>query len=191
MQDPQSGLLRKLLKVLKEDFGTIDILMHSLANGPEQTPIGNIKVRLSSAISASNYSYVSLLQHFIPIMNPGCAYISLTYVAFEKIIPGYGGGMSPAKAALESDTKVLEFEAGRKHKVRVNTISAGPLRSRAAKSIGFIDMMIDYSSENAPLMKEFSVVGIHVPCSRCYHVKRLTCEDKFDPKLPSQRVSLT
>ncbi|GKV50949.1 hypothetical protein SLEP1_g57626 [Rubroshorea leprosula] len=72
------------------------------------------------------------------------------------VIPGYGGGMSSAKAALESDTRVLAFEAGRKHKIRVNTISAGPLRSRAAKAIGFIDMMIDYSLANAPLQKELS-----------------------------------
>ena len=50
---------------------------------------------------------------------------------------GYGGGMSPAKAALESDTHVLAFKAGRKHKVKVNTISTEPLRSRAAKAIGY------------------------------------------------------
>ena len=55
---------------------------------------------------------------------------------------GYGGGMSSAKAALESDTKVLAYEAGRKYGVRVNTVSAGPLGSRAAKAIGFIDDMI-------------------------------------------------
>ena len=56
--------------------------------------------------------------------------------------PGYGGGMSSAKAALESDTRVLAYEAGRKYSIRVNTISAGPLGSRAAKAIGFIDDMI-------------------------------------------------
>ncbi|KAI9154104.1 hypothetical protein LWI28_020929 [Acer negundo] len=74
----------------------------------------------------------------------------------ERIIPGYGGGMSSAKAALESDTLVLAFEAGRKHRIRVNTISAGPLRILAAKAIGFIDMMIDYYLENAPLQKELT-----------------------------------
>ncbi|XWS56192.1 hypothetical protein CRYUN_Cryun09bG0065200 [Craigia yunnanensis] len=105
-------------------------------------------------LSASSYSFVSLLKHFLPIVNPGGASISLTYIASERIVPGYGGGMSSAKAALESDTRVLAFEAGRKRKVRVNTISAGPLRSRAAKAIGFIDMMIDYSLANAPLQKE-------------------------------------
>lgn len=62
----------------------------------------------------------------------------------SRLLPltGYGGGMSSAKAALESDTRVLAYEAGRKFGVRVNTISAGPLGSRAAKAIGFIDDMI-------------------------------------------------
>ena len=69
--------------------------------------------------------------------------------------------MSSAKAALESDTRVLAYEAGRKWGVRVNTISAGPLGSRAAKAIGFIDDMINYSSVNAPLHeKELSATEI-------------------------------
>ncbi|XP_063935096.1 enoyl-[acyl-carrier-protein] reductase [NADH], chloroplastic isoform X2 [Daucus carota subsp. sativus] len=143
---------------VKEDFGSIDILVHSLANGPEVTKplLETSRKGYLAAVSASSFSYISLLKNFIPIMNPGGSSISLTYIASERIIPGYGGGMSSAKAALESDTRVLAFEAGRKRKIRVNTISAGPLRSRAAKAIGFIDMMIDYSLENAPLQKELS-----------------------------------
>ncbi|XP_031489262.1 enoyl-[acyl-carrier-protein] reductase [NADH] 1, chloroplastic-like [Nymphaea colorata] len=148
--------VQEVAECVKCDYGTIDILVHSLANGPEVTKplLETSRGGYLAAISASSYSYVSLLKHFLPIMNPGGSSISLTYIASEKIIPGYGGGMSSAKAALESDTRVLAFEAGRKHKVRVNTISAGPLRSRAAKAIGFIDMMIDYSLANAPLPKE-------------------------------------
>ncbi|KAL5165865.1 Enoyl-[acyl-carrier-protein] reductase [NADH], chloroplastic [Glycine soja] len=124
---------------VKKDFGTIDILVHSLANGPEVSkPLSETSRKgYLAALSASNGSA-----------------ISLTYIASERIIPGYGGGMSSAKAALESDTRVLAFEAGRKKRIRVNTISAGPLGSRAAKAIGFIDMMIDYSFTNAPLQKE-------------------------------------
>ncbi|KAF5748787.1 enoyl- acyl-carrier-protein reductase [NADH] chloroplastic-like [Tripterygium wilfordii] len=150
--------VKEVAESVKQDFGSIDILVHSLANGPEVTKplLETSRKGYLAAISASSYSYVSLLQHFAPIMNPGGSSISLTYIASERIIPGYGGGMSSAKAALESDTKVLAFEAGRKHRIRVNTISAGPLRSRAAKAIGFIDMMIDYSSVNAPLQKELS-----------------------------------
>ena len=60
------------------------------------------------------------------------------------MLTGYGGGMSSAKAALESDTRVLAYEAGRKFQIRVNTISAGPLGSRAAKAIGFIEDMIRF-----------------------------------------------
>ncbi|XP_027158989.1 enoyl-[acyl-carrier-protein] reductase [NADH], chloroplastic-like [Coffea eugenioides] len=150
--------VKEVAESVKEDFGSIDVLVHSLANGPEVTKplLETSRKGYLAAISASSYSYVSLLKHFLPIMKPGGSSISLTYIASEKIIPGYGGGMSSAKAALESDTRVLAFEAGRKHKVRVNTISAGPLRSRAAKAIGFIDMMIDYSLANAPLQKELS-----------------------------------
>jgi enoyl-[acyl-carrier protein] reductase I len=59
--------------------------------------------------------------------------------------------MSSAKAALESDTRTLAFEAGRRHGVRVNAISAGPWASRAASAIGFIDTMIEYVKANAPL----------------------------------------
>ncbi|XP_047325414.1 enoyl-[acyl-carrier-protein] reductase [NADH], chloroplastic-like [Impatiens glandulifera] len=150
--------VQEVAESVKEDFGSIDILVHSLANGPEVTKplLETSRKGYLAAISASSYSYVSLLRHFVPIMNPGGSSISLTYIASERIIPGYGGGMSSAKAGLESDTKVLAFEAGRKHKIRVNTISAGPLRSRAAKAIGFIDTMIDYSMANAPLQKELS-----------------------------------
>jgi enoyl-[acyl-carrier protein] reductase I len=72
-------------------------------------------------------------------------------MAGERVIPGYGGGMSSAKAALESDTRVLAYEAGRKYGVRVNTISAGPFASRAASAIGIIDKMVDYCAANSPL----------------------------------------
>lgn len=141
---------------VERDVGKIDLLVHSLANGPEVTKplLETSRNGYLAALSASAYSYVSMLQHFAPLMNPGGAAISLTYIAAERIIPGYGGGMSSAKAALESDTRVLAYEAGRKHSIRVNAISAGPLGSRAAKAIGFIEKMITYSYENAPQQKE-------------------------------------
>ena len=64
-----------------------------------------------------------MVQRFGPLMRPGGSFVSLTYMASERVIPGYGGGMSSAKAALESDTRVLAFEAGRKWGHRVNAIS--------------------------------------------------------------------
>lgn len=134
------------------DFGTIDFLVHSLANAPEvkKPLLDTSRSGYLAALSASSYSFISLIQHFGPLMPHGSA-LSLSYIASERAIPGYGGGMSSAKAALESDTRMLAYEAGRRWNLRVNVISAGPLGSRAAKAIGFIDKMIAYSYANAPL----------------------------------------
>ena len=144
-----------LVKRFTDDFGEhpIDIVVHSLANGPEvKKPLLEVtRNGYLAAVSASAYSMVSMVQHFGPIMRPGGSFNSLTYMASERAIPGYGGGMSSSKAALESDTRLLAFEAGRKWGVRVNTVSAGPLASRAASAIGIIEKMVAYCSENSPL----------------------------------------
>lgn len=146
----------EVVEAVGRDFGSIDILIHSLANGPEvQKPLLDTSRKgYLAALSSSSYSLISLLAHFGTIMPEGSACLSLTYLASERVIPGYGGGMSSAKAALESDTRTLAWEAGRKWGVRVNTISAGPFRSRAARAIGFIDKMIEYAESNAPITKE-------------------------------------
>ncbi len=140
---------------MKSDFGEgcLDVLVHSLANGPE---VKNMLLETSrqgylAAVSTSAYSLVSLVQRMGPLMPPGGAVVSLSYLAAERAVPGYGGGMSSAKAALESDTRLLAYEAGRRWGIRVNTISAGPLASRAAKAIGTIDRMVDYYRANAAL----------------------------------------
>jgi len=181
--------IQEVVDAVQKDFGKIDYMVHSLANGPEVTKalLDTSRAGYLAASSASAYSVravawavrafyfthacppaphflmqlVSMVSRFGPIMNPGGSVLSLTYVASEKVIPGYGGGMSSAKAALESDTRTLAFEAGRRWGVRVNTISAGPLGSRAAKAIGgagktktFIDYAIDYSKANAPMAQD-------------------------------------
>jgi enoyl-[acyl-carrier protein] reductase I len=140
---------------VRHDFGerALDIVVHSLANGPEvKNPLlDTTRAGYLAAVSVSAYSNVSLVRHLAPLMRPGGAFLSLTYMAGERVIPGYGGGMSSAKAALEADTRTLAYEAGRRWGVRVNAISAGPWASRAASAIGFIDKMIAYTSANAPL----------------------------------------
>src|SRR5690348_1669904 len=111
-------------KRLVEDFGEkpLDILVHSLANGPEvkKPLIETSRKGYLTALSASAYSYVSMVQRFGPLVRANGSFLSLTYLASESVIPHYGGGMSSAKAALESDTRVLAYEAGRKFGVRVN-----------------------------------------------------------------------
>jgi enoyl-[acyl-carrier protein] reductase I len=152
--------IQGLANRIREDFGEqgLDIVVHSLANGPEvkKPLLETSRNGYLAALSASAYSMVSMVQRLAPLMRPGGAFSSLTYMASERVIPGYGGGMSSAKAALESDTRLLAFEAGRKYGVRVNVVSAGPLASRAASAIGIIEKMVDYCKRNAPLPEALS-----------------------------------
>ena len=131
----------------------LDIVVHSLANGPEvkKPLLETSRKGYLAAVSASSYSFVSLARSFGPLLRPNGAFLNLTYLAAERVVPGYGGGMSSAKAALESDTRTLSFEVGRKYGARVNSISAGAYASRAASAIGFIDKMVDFSKRNSPL----------------------------------------
>jgi len=151
-----SGLVERLTA----DFGahSLDIVVHSLANGPEvkKALLDTSRRGYLEAVSVSAYSLVSMVARLGPLMKKGGSVVSLTYMASERVIPGYGGGMSSAKAALESDTRTLAFEAGRKYGIRVNTISAGPLASRAASAIGIIGKMIEYVSKNAPLTEHLT-----------------------------------
>jgi enoyl-[acyl-carrier protein] reductase I len=134
------------------EFGDkpLDIVVHSLANGPEvRKPLLDTSRR--AALSASSYSFVSMVHSFAPLLRPSGAFLNLSFLAAERVVPGYGGGMSSAKAALESDTRTLAFEAGRKYGARVNSISAGPWASRAASAIGFIEKMVEYAKRASPL----------------------------------------
>ncbi|MDQ6718921.1 MAG: enoyl-[acyl-carrier-protein] reductase [Gemmatimonadota bacterium] len=145
------GLARRL----ESDFGSqpLDIVIHSLANGPEvkKPLLETSREGYLTAVSVSAYSMISMVSRLSPLMKKGGSFLSLTYMASERAIPGYGGGMSSAKAALESDTRVLAFEAGRKFGLRINAISAGPWASRAASAIGIIEKMVNYCAANSPL----------------------------------------
>jgi enoyl-[acyl-carrier protein] reductase I len=155
-KDLKSYTISEMAELVKKDVGQIDYLVHSLANGPEVTKplLETSRKGYLAAVSSSSYSFVSIVQHFAPIIKEKGSVLNLTYIASQRAIPRYGGGMSSAKAALESDTRTLAFEAGRKYKIRINSISAGALRSRAAKAIGMIDDMIEYSLHNAPIQEE-------------------------------------
>jgi len=149
---------------IRQDFGegALDIVVHSLANAPEvKSPlVDTSRHGYLSAVGVSAYSNISLVRHLAPLMRPNGAFLSLSYMAGERVIPGYGGGMSSAKAALEADTRTLAFEAGRRWGVRINAISAGPWASRAATAIGFIHTMIKYAAANSPLPRPIDATDV-------------------------------
>jgi enoyl-[acyl-carrier protein] reductase I len=151
-----AGLAARLVA----DFGEtpLDIVVHSLANGPEvkKPLLETSRKGYLAAVGVSAYSYASMVARLGPLTRPGGSFVALTYLAAERAVPGYGGGMSSAKAALESDTRLLAYEAGRKWGHRVNVISAGPLASRAASAIGVIERMIAHYKVSSPLPEELT-----------------------------------
>lgn len=153
-----------LARQLAVDFGEqpLDILVHSLANGPEvkKQLLDTSRAGYLAALSISSYSLVAMLARLGPMMRHGGSVLSLSYLAGQRVIPGYGGGMSTAKGALESDTRTLAFEAGRRFGLRVNTISAGPLASRAASAIGIVGTLVDYYKLNSPLPEALAAIEV-------------------------------
>src|SRR2546430_11113820 len=106
---PRSTLFPYTTLFRSQDFGDrpLDIVVHSLANGPEvkKPLLETSRSGYLAAVSASAYSLVSMIARFGPLMKRGGAFSSLTYMASERVIAGYGGGMSSAKAALQHATR--------------------------------------------------------------------------------------
>lgn len=161
-KDLQDFSISGFVDAIARDFKKVDIVIHAIANAKEiKNPLSRTsREGYLHALSASSYSFVSLCSHFINLMEPNGSCLTLTYRAADQVIPGYGGGMSSAKAALEADVRYLAYELGQEKMVRVNAISAGPLASRAARAIGLIDSMIEYSFHNSPLQRDLEAEDV-------------------------------
>ena len=167
-RDQGDFTIQGLAAAMQRDFGggeggaVVDIVVHSLANGPEvkKPLLETSRKGYLGAVGVSAYSLTSMVATFGPLMRRGGAFVSLSYLASERAVPGYGGGMSSAKAALESDTRTLAYEAGRKWGHRVNCISAGPFASRAASAIGIIEHMVAHVSRNSPLTEPLTATEV-------------------------------
>jgi enoyl-[acyl-carrier protein] reductase I len=151
--------IEDLARDLDASFGpsSLDIIVHCIANGPEvmQPLLETSRAGYLEAVSTSTYSFVALARQLGPRLRADAALVCMSYLASERVIPGYGGGMSSAKAALESDTRVLAFELGRRYGARVNCISAAPWASRAAQSIapGAGNGVAEYVAQQAPIQR--------------------------------------
>ncbi len=133
----------------------VDMLIHSVAFSPEiaKSHIETSRGAYLTAMSVSAYSLVAMARAFQPLMKGRAgSIVSLSYIAAERAVPFYGGGMATAKAALEADTRVLSWFLGEEGH-RVNAISAGPYASRAAKSIGDVGTMITETARRSPLRR--------------------------------------
>ncbi len=141
---------------VRETFGTIDFVVHSLAfANKEYLQVGRFaetpREVFKQALDISAYSLIGLSRALVPLMPNGGSIICLSYLGAEKVIPGYNV-MGVAKSALESSARYLAFELGEK-KIRVNTISAGPVRTLSAMAIGGIESVFEHVEKKAPLRR--------------------------------------
>jgi enoyl-[acyl-carrier protein] reductase I len=140
----------------RDKFGTIDFLVHSLAfadynylKTDEGVFTSTPREVFRQALDISAYSLIALARAALPMMPEGGSIIGMTYLGSERVVPGYNI-MGVAKAALESSARYLAYDLGRK-KVRVNTISAGPIKTLAASAVGELDEMFAHMERKAPL----------------------------------------
>lgn len=151
----QDAQIDAVFAQLKEKFGRLDLLLHSVAYAPREALEGDFldtsREAFRMAHDVSAYSLIALARAAAPLMTDGGSLVAMTYYGAEKVIPHYNV-MGVAKAALEASTRYLANSLGSR-KIRVNCISAGPMNTLAARGIaGFTDMLRHYEA-HAPLRR--------------------------------------
>jgi enoyl-[acyl-carrier protein] reductase I len=138
---------------LKSAYGKIDILVHSIGFAPAEAMqndfVHTSREAFRIAHDVSVYSLVALARAAAPLMTEGGSILTLTYYGAEKVVPRYNV-MGVAKAALEATVRYLASNLG-KQNIRVNAISAGPIKTLAARGIGGLSDMLKSHSDRAPL----------------------------------------
>ena len=139
--------------------GKYDGLVHAVAFAPAEAlmkPLLETKEEdFNTAMVVSAYSLVRVLRVGLPKLNHGAGVVTLTYLGSERVVPGYRI-MGTAKAALESLVRELAASVGPAHGVRVNAISAGPIKTLAASGVPGFDQILDWMANNTPLRRNVS-----------------------------------
>lgn len=156
VQKPEE--IERLLETTKENMGGLDFLVHSLAfanrddliNGFSQTSLAGFR----TAMEISCYSLIDLVNRSRPLLNKGASVITLSYVGSEQYVENYNI-MGPAKAALESSVRYLAAELGRTG-IRVNTLSAGPIKTLAAAGIPGFKSALKHNAARTALKRNIT-----------------------------------
>jgi enoyl-[acyl-carrier protein] reductase I len=142
-----------LFAALKEKYGKLDVLVHAVAYAPPTELrgefINSTREGFRVALDVSVYSLIAVSRAAVPLMTDGGSIMTLTYYAAEKVVPNYNV-MAVAKAALESTIRYLAWNLGPKN-IRANAISAGPIKTLAARGVGDLTEMMKTHADRAPL----------------------------------------
>jgi len=140
----------------RETLGPLDFVVHAIAFASRDclsNPFyATQRADFLQAMEISAYSLVALCQKGRPHLNEGAAILTLTYLGGEKVVPSYNV-MGVCKAALESSVRYLAAELGREKNIRVNALSAGPVRTLSAAGVSGFSKMLEHYPEKAPLSR--------------------------------------
>ena len=151
--------LKNLKESIEKDYGKIDFLVHSVAFAPREALDGEFintsKDAFRIAMEISVYSLIDLVRTMEPVMNDGGSVLTLTYLGSQRYVPHYNV-MGVAKAALEASVRYLAVDLG-KRQIRINALSAGPIKTLAASGIGDFSEILKYNEKNSPLRKNVTI----------------------------------
>lgn len=151
--------IAQLFAQLKEHHGRLDALAHCVAYAPAEDLKGDFldttREGFRLAHDVSVYSLIAVTRAAAPLMTEGGSVVTLSYFGAEKVVPGYNV-MGVAKASLEATVRYLANSVGPK-KIRVNAISAGPIKTLAARGVGDFSQMLKSHAEHAPLKRNVDV----------------------------------
>ncbi|MGE5082554.1 MAG: enoyl-ACP reductase [Acidobacteriota bacterium] len=154
--------IERLFTTLQQRYGKLHALVHSVAYAPAEELKGDFvhttREGFRVAHDVSVYSLIAVSRAAVPLMQDGGSIITMTYYGAEKVVPHYNV-MAVAKAALECTVRYLSYDLGKK-KIRVNAISAGPIKTLAARGISGLGDMLRSHAERAPLGRNVEVAEV-------------------------------
>jgi enoyl-[acyl-carrier protein] reductase I len=163
----RSGDLEALFEVIRSQWGRLDFVLHSIAFAPAADLHGRVadssREGFARAMDISCHSFFRMARLAEPLMPDGGTLLTMSYLGAAEVVPHYGV-MGPVKAALEASVRYLATELG-PHGIRVNAVSPGPIRTRAASGIpGFDDLIAD-ARGRAPLPREVEIDDVGSLCA--------------------------
>lgn len=163
----QPGELEALFERIAEDWGTLDILVHSIAWAPKDDLQGGLLAcsaeGFAKAMDISCHSFVRMARLAAPLMQNGGSLFAMSYHGAQKVVPNYNV-MGPVKAALEAACRYLAYELGAQ-RIRVHPISPGPLKTRAASGLKDFDLLLNEAVERAPVGELVDIMDVGFACA--------------------------
>ncbi len=148
--------------VVREKWGGVDVLVHSIAYANREDLKGRFidtgREGYRVALDVSSYSLVALCRAYEPLLSPGASVITLSYYGSGRVVANYNA-MGVAKAALEACVRYLAVDLGRSG-VRINAISAGPVKTLAASAVSGFNTILSLIEEKAPLKRSITIEDV-------------------------------